>query len=99
MNIKKFRALVCCHAGIGSSRMLKVKVDQVIDENEYPIVTECGSLEALDEFDGNLVITMTDLALKLNNAKQAYSAVGITSILDKIEIKEKLSTWLEEHTA
>ncbi len=42
---------------------------------------------------------MTDLALKLNNSKQAYSAVGITSILDKIEIKEKLSTWLEEHTA
>ena len=37
---KKFHALVCCRAGMGSSMMLKIKIDQVIKENDLPIETE-----------------------------------------------------------
>ena len=28
-----YRALVCCRAGMGSSMLLKIKADQVINEN------------------------------------------------------------------
>ena len=34
-----YKALVCCRAGMGSSMLLKIKADQVISENGYPIQT------------------------------------------------------------
>ena len=58
---KKFHALVCCRAGMGSSMMLKIKIDQVIKENDLPIETEHGNLDSLIGFNGDLVITMSDL--------------------------------------
>jgi PTS system ascorbate-specific IIB component len=44
---KKFHALVCCRAGMGSSMMLKIKCDQVIKEDNLPIETEHGNLDSL----------------------------------------------------
>ena len=31
-----YKALVCCRAGMGSSMLLKIKADQVINENMLP---------------------------------------------------------------
>ena len=33
-----YKALVCCRAGMGSSMLLKIKVDQVIKENNMEIL-------------------------------------------------------------
>lgn len=41
------KALVACRAGVGSSLMLKIKVEEVIRENNYPLVVEHSSLDAL----------------------------------------------------
>ena len=30
-----YKALVCCRAGMGSSMLLKIKADQVINENNF----------------------------------------------------------------
>ena len=54
---KTYHALVCCRAGMGSSMMLKIKIDQVIKENNLPIETEHGNLDSLIGFTGDLVIT------------------------------------------
>ena len=43
-----YKALVCCRAGMGSSMLLKIKADQVISENGYPIQTEHGNLDSLN---------------------------------------------------
>lgn len=94
---KTYRALVCCRAGMGSSMMLKIKCDQVIKEEGLPIETEHGNLDSLIGFDGDLVITMSDLTDELNADPRVPSAVGITNIVDKAEIKEKLSGWVAEH--
>ena len=40
-----YKALVCCRAGMGSSMLLKIKADQVINENNFPIKTEHGNLD------------------------------------------------------
>ena len=90
---KKFHALVCCRAGMGSSMMLKIK------ENDLPIETEHGNLDSLIGFNGDLVITMSDLTDELNADDRVPSAVGITNIVDKAEMKEKLTAWLAEHNA
>lgn len=94
---KKYRALVCCRAGMGSSMMLKIKCDQVINEENLPIETEHGNLDSLIGFNGDLVITMSDLTSELEADSRVPSAVGITNIVDKNEIKEKLTAWVAEH--
>jgi PTS system ascorbate-specific IIB component len=83
---------VCCRAGMGSSMMLKIKSDQVIKENEMPIKTEHGNLDAIEKFDGDLIITMDDLVDDLDG-KVPY-AVGVVNIVDKDEIKQKLDEYL-----
>lgn len=94
---KKFHALVCCRAGMGSSMMLKIKCDQVINEEGLPIETEHGNLDSIVGFAGDLVITMSDLTDELNADPRVPSAVGITNIVDKAEIKQKLEAWCAEH--
>lgn len=93
---KTFHALVCCRAGMGSSMMLKIKCDQVIKENNLPIETEHGNLDSLIGFSGDLVITMSDLTDELNADPRVPAAVGITNIVDKAEIQDKLTAWVAE---
>lgn len=90
-----YKALVCCRAGMGSSMLLKIKADQVISENNFPIETEHGNLDSLAGFDGDLVITMEDLAHELQ-AHVPY-ALGIRNIVDKQEMKEKIEKFLSLH--
>lgn len=87
-----FKALVCCRAGMGSSMLLKIKADQVIRENDFPIVTEHGNLDSLIGFDGDLVITMDDLSTEL--AGKVPYALGIRNIVDKAEMKAKMEEYL-----
>ena len=83
-----YKALVCCRAGMGSSMLLKIKADQVIKENNFPIETEHGNLDSLMGFNGDLVITMDDLSNEL--ADKVPYALGIRNIMDKVEMKEKM---------
>lgn len=87
-----YKALVCCRAGMGSSMLLKIKADQVIKENGFPIETEHGNLDSLNGFKGDLVITMDDLAHEL--ASKVPYALGIRNIVDKAEMKSKLEEFL-----
>lgn len=92
-----YKALVCCRAGMGSSMLLKIKADQVISENNYPIETEHGNLDSLMYFKGDLVITMEDLAKELKD--QVPYSIGIRNIVDKKEMKEKLEAFLASKEA
>ena len=92
---KVYHALVCCRAGIASSMMLEAKCKQVIEEEGLPLETRHGSIDELADFDGDLVITMTDLVDELAADPSVPSAVGITNIVDKAEIKQKLVAWLD----
>ena len=87
-----YKALVCCRAGMGSSMLLKIKADQVIKENDFPITTEHGNLDSLVGFTGDLIITMDDLTEELKD-KVPY-ALGIRNIVDKVEMKAKMEKFL-----
>ncbi len=84
---------------MGSSMMLKIKCDQVIKEHNLPIETEHGNLDSINGFNGDLVITMSDLTEELSHDSRVPSAVGITNIVNKGEITEKLAAWVQEHDA
>ena len=87
-----YKALICCRAGMGSSMLLKIKVDQVISKNDFKIKTEHGNLDSLIGFNGDLVIMMEDLMDELKD-KVPY-AIGIRNIMDKEEIKQKLEKFI-----
>ena len=88
-----YNALVCCTAGMGASMLLKSKADQVINENNLPIVTEHGNLDSLIVFNGDLIITMEDLTEELKEL--VPYAVGVRNIMNKTEILEKLKEFLD----
>lgn len=92
---KKYRALVCCRAGVGASTMLQIKCDQVIIEEDYPIETVRDDVDALESFDGDLVITMSDLAEDLERDGGHPYVVGVRNIVDKGEIRDRLEEFLE----
>lgn len=91
-----YKALVACRAGVGSSLMLKIKVNEVIAENGFPIEVEHSSLDGVPGFDGEFIITLVDVADELREQGVKQKVIGMVSVIDKNEIKEKLSAALSE---
>jgi Phosphotransferase system, galactitol-specific IIB component len=90
------KALVACRAGVGSSLMLKIKLNEVISEHDLPVQVEHSSLDGLPGFDGPIVIALSDVAQELQDQGIDKVVVGIKNILDKDEIYTKLSAALEQ---
>lgn len=91
-----YKALVACRAGVGSSLMLKIKVNEVVKENNFPIEVEHSSLDGVSGFSGEFLITLPDVAEELEQKKIPQKVIGIRNIVDKNEIKEKLTLALSE---
>jgi PTS system ascorbate-specific IIB component len=92
------KVLVACRAGVGSSLMLKVKLNEVKDEENWPIQVEHTSLDELDSFDGKVVVCLSDVAEELNKSGNYTDKeiVGIKSIINKDEIKTKVGDALKK---
>ncbi|GAB2662668.1 PTS sugar transporter subunit IIB [Vibrio panuliri] len=83
------KGLVVCRTGMGSSMMLKIKVEQVINENSWNAEVKHDVYSGLDSHrDVDFVVTMSDLMTDVEKA--GYRAVGIQNLMDKNEIREKL---------
>lgn len=89
-----YKILVACRAGVGSSLMLKIKTQQVIKENHFPIEIEHGSLDALNGFNGDAVETLVDVAEELKKKQLKFAVIGINNIVDRNEIKAALECFL-----
>lgn len=90
------QALVACRAGVGSSLMLKIKLNEVIAEHNLPMEVQHSSLDELASFSGPIVVTLSDVADDLRAEKVPKEIVGITNILDKNEIYTKIQKALED---
>lgn len=93
----KYRALVCCRAGVGSSAILETRVQQVVANEGWPISTQHGSVDQIKDFDGDLIITMSDLGLILEDEgeKNLPYVVSVRNIVDADEIKAGLEGFLK----
>lgn len=93
-----YKALVCCRAGVGSSAILETKVNQVAANEGWDIKTTHGSVDDIKSFDGDLIITMSDLGLILEDngeEKELPYVVSIRNIVDADEIKAGLEGFLK----
>jgi len=93
-----YKALVACRAGVGSSLMLKIKVVEVVKENKLPISIDHSSLDGVSGFDGELLITVIDVAEELKTKGLKQEIIGITNIVDKNEILSKLNAFLSSRS-
>ncbi|MCT8311201.1 PTS sugar transporter subunit IIB [Tetragenococcus halophilus] len=91
-----YKALVACRAGVGSSLMLKIKTQQVIKEENLPIEVEHSSIDGVSGFNGDLFITLIDVADELKQKGVSKPILGISSVTNKEEIREKLKAFLDE---
>ena len=96
-----YKALVCCRAGVGSSVILETRVKQVVADEGWPIETTHGSVDQISGFDGDLIVTMSDLGLILEDEgkKDLPYVVSVRNIVDAAEIKAGLEGFLKEKGA
>lgn len=87
-----YKVLVACRTGMGSSMMLKIKVEQVIRENGLNMVVEHDEITSANSFTGDLLITMDDLSKEYTN--RDYDVIGIVNLMDKEEIYSKINEFL-----
>jgi len=90
--MEKYRALVVCGTGMGSSMLLKIMVDRVISKNELPILLEADVLAGANSFEGDFIIAMADLLPHLGGTKKPL--IGIKNMVDKEEILNSLNSVL-----
>lgn len=91
-----YRILVACRAGVGSSLILKIKMNQVIEENDLPIVIEHSNLDGVPGFNGDAIFTLSDVAQELKESYPDRYIVGIKNIIDKADLLAKMRQFLAD---
>lgn len=94
MNVKK--ALIACRTGMGSSMMLKIKLDQVVRENSFPLEVHHSTLDDVKSFKGDVLITMADVAEEMKD--KPFYVIGINNLMDKKEIETKLREFFAQQS-
>ena len=83
-----------CRTGMGSSMMLKIKVDKLIEKKGYPLDV---AHDAFSGFAGqqnvDVIITMEDLIDEFKNSK-AY-VIGVKDIMDVDFLEKSLDKYFE----
>lgn len=92
MDTKK--ALIMCRTGMGSSMMLKIKVDKLIDKNKYPLdVTHDAFSGFAGQQNVDIIITMEDLIYEFKDSS-AY-VIGVKDIMDVDYLERELNKYFE----
>ncbi len=90
------KGLIVCRTGMGSSMMLKIKAQRVIDKHGWDIELEHDVLSGLNGYrDIDFVITMKDLSSEVEAA--GFRALGVTDLMNGDEMEALLSQVVEEH--
>ncbi len=93
---KKYKLLVVCGTGMGSSLMLKIQVERVVNDNKLPLCVESDVLSAASGSDADFFVAMSDLVELLS--KTGKPVVGIRNIVSRPEILAGLLAQLETLT-
>ena len=84
------KGLIVCRTGMGSSLMLKIKAQKIIDKHGWNIELEHDVLSGLRTWrDIDFVITMRDLTDEVEAA--GFRAVGITDLMNSEEMEAALT--------
>lgn len=88
------KGLVVCRTGMGSSMMLNIKLNGVIDKCGFPIELEHDLLSGADSHHPDVVIVMEDLIDEF--AGKDVRVIGIKDIMDTGHMERELRKFLAE---
>ncbi|RYM02866.1 PTS sugar transporter subunit IIB [Sporolactobacillus sp. THM7-7] len=91
------RIVTVCGNGIGSSLMLKMKIEEICQELGIAAHVESSDFNAAQGKDCDLMVTVKELASQLKSGKRKVAT--IRSYVNKKKIKEDLLPVLQELTA
>lgn len=84
------KGLIVCRTGMGSSLMLKIKAQKIIDKHGWDVELEHDVLSGLATWQGiDFVITMRDLSGEVEAA--GFTAIGITDLMNSEEMESALT--------
>ncbi|MGL5599384.1 MAG: PTS sugar transporter subunit IIB [Silvania sp.] len=85
------KGLIVCRTGMGSSLMLKIKAQKIIDKHGWDIELEHDVLSGLNTWrDIDFVLTMRDLTDEIEAA--GFKAIGITDLMNSDEMEAALTS-------
>lgn len=94
---KELKVLTVCGAGVGTSTLLRMNISEVFNSFALPfsVRVEHTSLSRAKGTACDLIVTFESFAA--DSRKICPQVVVIKNLMDKKEIKEKLSKYIEEN--
>jgi ascorbate PTS system EIIB component len=93
--MKEFKAQAVCGFGVGSSTLLKMKLDQAFKNNNVPATVFAGDVATAASTACDVIFTSQELAEALKS-RAKVPVIVINSFVDKKEIEEKAMKFVEE---
>ena len=84
----KLKIIAVCGFGVGSSMLLKMKVDEMLKKNGIDANVETADIGSASSISCNIIFTSNELAGKLK-ANVSVPVIAISNFLDVNEIEEK----------
>jgi len=91
-----YKVLIACRFGVGTSLILKIKMQEVVTENQFPIEIEHANLDGIAGFTGDAIFTVSDVAEEMSAKYPNMDFYGIKTIIDKNEILAAIKAFLEK---
>lgn len=88
------KVLVTCRNGMGTSTMLTVQVRNVASKKGWDVDCEHASLDAVGNFKGDLIISLSDVAKEIEAEGVKTPVIGINSLMDANEIEKKMTPYV-----
>lgn len=87
------KALVMCRTGMGSSMMLCIKLNKLIEKNKFPLELHHDVMSGGVPKDVDLIITMQDL---VNDFKDSgVYVIGIRDIMNTDYMEQELKKYFD----
>ncbi|HWQ79616.1 MAG TPA: PTS sugar transporter subunit IIB [Anaerovoracaceae bacterium] len=85
------KALVLCRTGMGSSMMLRIKLESVIKKNNFPLILEHDVASGANPKDADLIITMQDLVDDFKDS--GVYVIGVRDIMNTDYMEQELKKY------
>ena len=82
------KIVTICGAGVGSSMMLRVFTQQILEKHNIEAEVECSDMGSVDPSNYDLLITTSDFADSLRNTDG--TVIRIDNMMDKAYLEEQL---------
>lgn len=92
--MRRKQVLIMCRTGMGSSLMLKIKVDKIIQKNNFPLDVTHDAFSGFAGQKADIIITMDDLVSEFK-CSSAY-IIGVKDIMDVNFIENELKNYFSQ---